>query len=289
MRLLLLVSLLWGFSFGLIKAEFPDLSGSTLAAARLLLALPCFLPFLRLAPLSRRQITTLLAIGAVQYGFMYLCLFNAFRFLQGYEVAVLTVFTPLYVVLAHGLFQHRWPPARFWLAAIAAVLGALWIFQPTGLAPRLTGILLMQLSNACFAAGQIAYRSLKSELPQFPDHTLYAIPFFGAAATALLAAFLGPAQPLAELAAMDARQWTALLYLGTVASGLGFFLWNAGAARTSPATLAVFNNLKIPVAIFIALLVFGEPANLAHLIPGTAVLLAAFLYAEFSGRRQPAS
>ncbi len=96
MLYLLAVSLIWGFSFGLVKAEFSDLSGPTLAMMRMLIALPCFLPFLkrihRVPSLLNLQ---LLGIGAIQYGLMYVCLFSAFRYLSGYEVALLTIFTPL--------------------------------------------------------------------------------------------------------------------------------------------------------------------------------------------------
>ena len=48
MPLLLLVSLLWAFSFSLIKRHLGGLDSSFVAAVRLGLALLVFLPFVRL-------------------------------------------------------------------------------------------------------------------------------------------------------------------------------------------------------------------------------------------------
>jgi drug/metabolite transporter (DMT)-like permease len=77
-----------------------------------------------------------------------------------------------------------------------------------------------------------------------------------------------------------------LIYLGAIASGLGFFLWNSGARQVNTGALAIFNNLKIPLAVVVSLVFFGEQANpVALLIGGSIVLLALWLN-EHSIRRQ---
>lgn len=283
MAYLLLVSLIWGFSFGLVKAEFAALSPAVLSCARLLIALPLFLPFIKAGSLRDTRLSLgLLATGALQYGFMYLTLFHAFRWLSGYEVALLTSFTPFYVIALHALLERKRPPAWFWWTAGLAVAGALWIFQPSGMPGKWPGIVLMQASNIGFATGQVLYRHLRHAHPA-PDRENYALLFLGGALFTLPFALAGSA--FRGLAELDASQWQALLYLGTVASGLGFFLWNAGARRVNPATLAVFNNLKIPLATLIAILVFGETARLELLIPGLIILVLALGWAELAHRR----
>ena len=288
MLYLLAVSLLWGFSFGLIKTEFAGLSGSTLAMMRLLIALPCFIPFLKprfrkVSPLA----VQMAAIGAVQYGLMYLCLFASFSYMSGYEVALLTIFTPLYIILADALLERRWPPAWFWMTSLLAILGALWIFNPQSIPQKLPGILLMQGANAAFAAGQIAWRRLRQTHPGMQDLDGYALLYLGGFLATL--PFALAQRPIAELSQLSGSQWLALLYLGTIASGLGFFLWNAGAARVNAASLAVFNNLKIPLATILSILVFQESANLQRLVPGLLILLAALVWAELAHRRSPTS
>jgi drug/metabolite transporter (DMT)-like permease len=179
--------------------------------------------------------------------------------------------------------SRQLPPAWFWWTSLLAVMGALWIFQPSALPGKWPGILLMQAANLCFAAGQIAWRRIRSGDPHSRDSDGYALLYLGGVLAALPFALAG--KPLQELAQLSGSQWAALIYLGTVASGLGFFLWNAGAARVNPATLAVFNNLKIPVAILISITVFNEPAHLGSLIPGLAVLLIALGWAERASRK----
>lgn len=276
---LIAVSIIWGLSFGLIKAEFAGLSASTLAAARIAIALPCFLPFFKPRRLQSRptEALSLVAIGAVQYGVMYVSLFSAFRYLKGHEVALLTVFTPLYVILMENLLARRRLPLSFWACASLAVAGALWIFQPDSWPENWRGLLLMQLSNACFAFGQIAYRRnaiARNEPPQ--NH--YALLFSGALIPCLI--FFPGSSPLSEIKSLSASQWVALAYLGSIATGLGFFLWNAGATRVSTVTLAVFNNLKIPIAALIAIFVFREEASYAKLLPGLCAMLIALAWAQ---------
>ena len=60
---------------------------------------------------------------------------------------------------------------------------------------------------------------------------------------------------------LNGGQVLVLLYLGLLASGVGFFLWNVGATRVSAGTLAVFNNVKIPLAVVVSLLFFAEQTD----------------------------
>jgi drug/metabolite transporter (DMT)-like permease len=88
----------------------------------------------------------------------------------------------------------------------------------------------------------------------------------------------------ASAAQVSATQAAVLGYLGVVATGLGFFLWNRGAVTAPAGALAVFNNLKIPAAVAVALTVFGEQTDLRRLaLGGTVMLLAAGVAARRSG------
>ncbi|MCB0265532.1 MAG: EamA family transporter, partial [Calditrichaeota bacterium] len=73
--------------------------------------------------------------------------------------------------------------------------------------------------------------------------------------------------------------WT-LLYLGILASGVCFFLWNFGARQVNAGSLAVANNLKVPLGVAAALLFFGESADVPRLLIGGGIILAALLANE---------
>jgi drug/metabolite transporter (DMT)-like permease len=278
---LTLVSLIWAFSFGLIKKYLTGLDPAVVAFARMALALPLFLPFLRTRGLHFRQIGHLMLIGAVQYGFMYATYLFAFRYLAGYQVALLAITTPLFVTFLNDCYSRRFHPLNL-VWALLAIAGALVIvYHEKGLGGILTGILLMQVSNACFAWGQLAYKRLRPSLPDISDYRIYALLYLGALiVTAIASTMLGSWNSLLQA---NAQEWLVLIYLGVLASGLGFYWWNRGAVQTNPGTLAVFNNLKIPLTVAVSLLIFQEKADLLRLLIGSLLILVALFY---SARRQ---
>jgi carboxylate/amino acid/amine transporter len=272
MPLLLLVSLIWAFSFGLIKGELTGLPPSAVAFIRLAVALAVFAPFLRLRTLRAADAARLILIGAVQYGLMYVAYIHAFGYLKAYEVALFTVPTPIYVTLINDGFERKTQPSA-WIAVMLAVAGGLLIEYRQLSSPALWhGFLLMQGANLCFAFGQIFYRRTMARLPEVrTDLQVFGLLYLGAALTAALAA---AGMPWAALV-VTPKQAGILLYLGVMASGLGFFLWNIGARRVSPGTLAVFNNLKIPLGILVSVFCFSETADWPRLLGGGALMALA--------------
>lgn len=275
MPYLLLVSLLWAFSFGLTKGLIIGLDGTFVAAARMGLALVVFLPFFRWRGLTPRLAAALTGIGAIQFGLMYLAYNESFRYLSAYEVALFTLTTPVLVTLLADALDRAFR-VRALVAALIAFGGtAVIVFQGQELRPTLAGLVLVQLSNLAFAAGQIGYQRLRARHPALRDREIFALPCLGAFLVAFAVLY---ARHLTVT--LDGRQMLTLLYLGGLASGLGFFLWNVGATRVNAGTLAVMNNAKIPLAVVCSLLFFGESASLPRLAVSLALLAAAVWLAE---------
>lgn len=278
MPLLLLVSFIWAFSYGLIKNRLAGVDSTAVATLRLALALAVFLPFFRPRLLARRLALQLAALGAVQFGAMYLLYQRAFVYLPSYAVVLFTLTMPLYITLADALVERRLRP-RYALAALLALLGAgVVVFNGALHGSLLTGFALMQVSNVCFAAGQIAWRRLR---PKFPagatDASLFAVPYAGALAACLLASLVATDWPAVHL---TTPQISALLYLGAISSGVCFFWWNLGAARVNAGTLAVFNNAKVPLGVACSLVFFGESADLPRLLASGALMALGVWVAE---------
>lgn len=130
---LLLVSLLWAASPGLIKHELAGVPSSAISVMRLALTALMFAPWLRLRArtgLSLVVVAKLMTIGAVQFGLMYLLYLRAFAHLQAHEVFLFTALTPMFVVAVDGLWQRR-IAARHVLAAVFGVVGAV-VIMPRG-------------------------------------------------------------------------------------------------------------------------------------------------------------
>ena len=272
MLYLLLTSLLWAFSFGLIKGGLTGLPSAQVACARLLIAFLVFAPFLRVKKIKRSDAIKLLFIGAVQYGLMYVAYLQAFQTLKAYEVALFTVFTPLYVTLIHDLFQRRLNPAALGAVALAVLGGVIIKYQELGSTGLWQGFALMQGANLCFAFGQIFYRRTMTRIrTPLNDLNGFGLLYLGATLTAALAT-LGSDW---SVFTPTLKQTGILLYLGMIASGLGFFLWNVGARRVSAGTLAIFNNLKIPLGILVSVLIFGESTHGLRLLAGGTLMAGA--------------
>ncbi|MEO7412239.1 MAG: EamA family transporter [Opitutaceae bacterium] len=282
MPYLLFVSLLWAFSFGLVK-QLTGLDGAFISAARLALALLVFLPFLRVTHIRARTVLALAGIGAVQFGFMYLAYNESFRFLKSYEIALFTLTTPILVTLLADAFDRTLRPMALFAALLAVAGGACIVVKTTAVSGALTGIALVQLSNLAFALGQVWYRRLRArpEHSSFRDRDVFALLYAGAFIVTLPATYLRT-----DLAALplNTANLRVLLYLGVIASGLGFFLWNLGATRVRSGTLAVMNNLKIPLAVACSILVFGEKADWRRLLAAGSLMGIAVWLAEKKAR-----
>ncbi|MFT3781620.1 MAG: EamA family transporter [Nibricoccus sp.] len=274
---LLIVSFVWAFSFGLIKGKLAGLDANAVAAMRLAMATLIFLPFLRLRGVKPSAAIKLALIGAVEFGAMYMLYLHAFEYLKAYEVALFSIATPLYVAALEAIAQKRF---NGWLAvaALLATAGAgVVAWQSVASQKLLPGFCLMQASNLCFALGQFFYRRVRTEAPAVADLNLFGLLYLGALAVALpVTLFAGSWAHFSP----NKNQWLVLTYLGIVASGLCFFWWNVGATRVSAATLAAFNDAKVPLGVACSLLFFGESANLTRLLVGGGLMLAAILLAE---------
>ena len=272
---LVVVSFVWAFSFGLIKRFLGGVDSTFVTAVRLGLALLVFLPFLRLRGIAVRTAFSLLGIGALQFGLMYLAYIESYRYLRAYEAALFTITTPIFVTLFADALDRTLRPWALAAALLAVAGTAVIAVKSTDLNLTLTGLALVQFSNGAFAVGQVLYRRLRVRHTALRDHQVFALLYAGAFALAA-----------AALATRDIRlqlqtpQLLTLLYLGVLASGGGFFLWNVGATRVSAGTLAVMNNAKVPLGVACALIFFGEHAHLPWLAVSLGVLGAAAWLAQ---------
>ena len=284
MVLLIFVSLLWAFSFGLIKTNLQGIDANLVAWMRLVFALPIFLFMLRRDQWTWPLAVRLMLIGAIQYGVMYTAYIASYQFLQAYEVALLTIFTPLYIIILNDVWARRFRPHLLVPAGLAVIGAGIIQYQTLATDQWLIGQTLMQVSNICFAFGQVAYRQLRSKQPLLQDHRVYAWMLLGALLVTTVTTSLSHGWK--SLVELQGKQLVTLTYLGVFATGIGFFAWNKGATQVRSQVLAVINNLKIPLGVGVSLLVFSESTDIFRLLIGGGILLIALFIAE---RWQPTS
>jgi drug/metabolite transporter (DMT)-like permease len=166
---LFIVSLIWAFSFGLIKGTLAGVDSTFVAFARMLIAAIVFVPLLQFRGISKSVKLKLGLTGLVQFGLMYVFYLAAFKSLQAYEVALFTIFTPVFVTLIEDAFNRRLN-LRHLVVALITIAGT-WIIKGEAFQSReiLSGFLLVQASNLCYAFGQIYYRRVMNTNPDLKD------------------------------------------------------------------------------------------------------------------------
>lgn len=277
MSYLLSVTLLWAFSFSLIGVY---LAGSVDAwfsvLLRIALATIVFLPFLKIKQTPRHIAVKLMLIGAIQLGLMYVFYFNSFLYLTVPEVLLFTVMTPIYITLLNDAIDKRFN-LKFLLVAIIAVLGALAIRYESITSDFLFGLLLVQGANLCFAIGQVSYKHVMSGT-ELKDKSVFGWFFIGALCVAVVCFLLfGNMDKLPT----TSTQWGVLVYLGVMASGVGYFAWNKGATLVNVGTLAIMNNLLIPAGILVNVVIWNKEADLLRLSIGAAIIVTALLINKY--------
>src|SRR4030042_5484993 len=287
MLYLILASIIWAFSFGLIKHNLiiPGLDSNFVAFIRLALSFCVFIPFLRLKHLKTRLVLDLMGTGAIQYGLMYLSYMYSYHFLAAHQVALFTIFTPIFVTLVNDIFRKKFH-SIFLVTALFSVLGTgIIITSDLNIEVTLTGIMILQFSNLCFAYGQVRYKIIMGPRLKTPgakdqnqdklkDRDVFALLYLGAVIVSVIPSLI--TTDWSSLQVTNAQVYT-LLYLGIIPSGICFFLWNLGARNTNAGTLAVLHNAKIPLAIVFSLIIWNEIANIPKLVIGGLIIFIAVL------------
>jgi carboxylate/amino acid/amine transporter len=282
MPYLILVTLLWAFSFSLIGEYLAGQVDSDFAVlVRVLIAAAVFVPFTRWRGLPGQLVGGLWLAGALQFGVTYLALYRCYTVLSVPEVLLFTVLTPIYITLFDDGLARRFNPWSLAAAAVAVAGGIIIRFHRIE-GEYLMGFLLLQLANATFAAGQVLCRRLLARYPtDLPLYRFFGHFFLGAMVLVIPSFLL-----FGDLAKLPqtAMQWGVLVYMGLFATALGMYGWVKGSTRVDAGTLAVMNELHVPAGLIVNLLFWNRNTNLRMLVLGGTVILFS-LWVNRLGRR----
>ena len=267
---LLTSTLIWSFSFSLIEGKLQNVDPYLAVLIRSGLALLFFLPFTRSICVSKTN-TKLIIIGSIQLGLMYCFYFNAFKFISVNEILLFNILTPIYIIAIDNYIKNN-KLRRSMLAVVFSIFGA-YVIRETNLGTDVfVGFLLIQGANLCFAVGQVLYKEINLKNTQ---KECFAYFYFGAFWVSVIAyAILGDKSSLIK----TDEQLITLIYLGVVASGLGYYLWNKGLKLVTTTQLAIANNLLIPVGILVNVIFWNGEFNLIKLTIGSVIIIATLYF-----------
>ncbi|MCE0493586.1 carboxylate/amino acid/amine transporter [Vibrio salinus] len=281
------ITLLWAFSFSLIGVYLAGQVDSWFSVLiRIALASVLFLPFIRYKGIPAVLIAKLAAIGGIQLGLMYCFYYKSFLLLTVPEVLLFTVFTPIYVTLLYDLLKKQFS-AWYLVTAAIAVVGAVVIKNTAINENFIIGFFVVQCANLCFAIGQVGYKKLmESQKITLPQHTVFGYFYLGALIVATVAFLLfGNTEKLPT----TTTQWSILIYLGLIASGLGYFMWNKGACIVNAGALAIMNNALVPAGLIVNIVIWNRNIDFPSLIIGGSIILFSLWVNETWVKRKIAS
>jgi len=269
---LITASIIWSFTFGLIKYNLANLDANFIAFLRSLFALPIPLFFLKTSNLDKKQILTFIVLGAIQYGIMYLSWTRSFFYINAHLVGLFTAMTPLYITLISAISQKRLSWLNVFTSTASFIAISIIYYNDFNSVPGLLqGFILVQIADISFAFGQLTYKSFRDKLPRLQDHEVFALMMFGS--TIVTAIATASSNGWDFFAKISPEQFGIILYLGIVSTGLCLFLWNKGACMVNNGTLAIMNNLKIPLGVLVSIFIFQEKADLIKVIASLMIIL----------------
>tara|TARA_B100001173_G_scaffold190005_1_gene163916 strand:+ start:283 stop:1122 length:840 start_codon:yes stop_codon:yes gene_type:complete len=275
MIFLIISTIIWAFSFSIIGNYLSsDIDPWSLSLIRVIISFLIFLPFIDLN-INKKRMVYIIGVGAIQIGFMYSFYLNAFSFISVEKILLFTIFTPIYVTIISDIFQKK--IKKFFLfLSILSVIGSLIIRITDVQLLDLKGFILIQGANFSFALGQVLYkRYIKNNSKLDYNLNEFGYFYFGA----IIIASLGSLIMIDSLSyPKSTTQWILVLWLGAIASGLGYYFWNRGSVLVNNGTLAVMNNLVIPLGLFIEIAFFSKLINVTNYIIGALIILSSIYF-----------
>ena len=274
---LIISTICFSLSFGLIKSQLVSLPSEFVVFCRLFIAALLFLPFIGRGIAKKHFIASI--IGIIQFGVMFLCFIKAFKYLQGNEIALLTTTTPVFVAIWASVFGEKFK-FIYILCILMSVLGAgVIVWQNVPFEMIVKGILLMEASNCSFALGQILWKKHINDTSTKYSFSAY----LGASLFVLLISVFSIDFTSISL---TMPQVLSILYLALIPTGIGFWLWNKGSVVVKSSTLAIMNNLKIPFAVLFSVLIFHETINVINFLIGASIILVSIIILELSVKQR---
>ena len=260
----LVVVVVWGLNFVVMKFALRDFTPFQLGAARYVFAVLPLILFIKPPPVARKWLLMYgLLQGVGQFGILF------FALKVGMTAALASVllqtqvfFTALFGFVLLGERASRALQAGLLLAALGLTCFVLNYLQPETVssgATTLLGLLLTLCAAAMWAASNIVARRVQ-QLPHDYSPLAFVVWSSSVAVVPFMALSLAFDAPQVRWQWLDARasSWLAVAYLGWVASILGYTLWT-GLLKRHPANKVAPFSLGVPVVgLATGMLVLGE-------------------------------
>jgi drug/metabolite transporter (DMT)-like permease len=284
--LLLLMILIWGTNFSLVKVALRDFPEIPFNTTRLAVASVVFLAAIRLtrdparprAPLSRADWIQLSFLGLVGTFLYQLCFVAGVRRTSVGNGSLIVGISPIVIALMSAVAGHeRIRPLR-WAGVLTAMLGLYFVVghgvEFSG--ETLRGDLLMLGGVVAWATYSVASQPI---LQRHPPLLVIGLTF--SIGAAIYVVMMLPILVNVNWATVSGFSWFLMLSSALLALNLSYWIWYTGLKRLGGSRTSVYSYLTPIVAIIVAALWLGEPIS-GNQVAGAAAIFAGLLITRFT-------
>ena len=272
--LLASLSIVWGLGFVAIRVADLELSPTSLALLRWLIASVGFLavlPFTKSkAPFERRDLPRLVVLALTNVAGYNLAVNYAEKSISSGLTSILVALGPVFMVVLSSFVLRERIGKRVVYALMLAVLGSILLsFADLNLnGSAISGSAEAILGALFYAVFTVASKPLIQKYGALPVCIW---------ASVLGTAFLLPfasSEFLHQVSSLSLEGWSALLYLSIISSVVGYLVYYTMIGRGAISTLSVQLYLIPIVSVIAGVLILHEQVTVLMLIGGAATLAA---------------
>ncbi len=281
--LLLLMSVIWGSNYTIVKSAFDEMPPQPFNALRMTVASVVFLLAIAVArrykkpsvfytpePVTRRDWLALLGLAFVGHFLYQLSFVGGLSRTSVANSSLILAITPVAIAVISAFRGHERVGVWHWLGAVMSIGGIyLVVGAGAGLDSRsLTGDLLMLGGVGCWAIYTVgAGRLMERHSPLGVTGISMAL------GTLLYVPTVSPQMRHVAWSAISVTTWASLVYSAIFAIVIAYMIWYTAVQKIGGTRTSVYSNLVPIVALAVAVLWRGEPLGLQKLA-GAALVLA---------------
>lgn len=276
---LLFVVLFWGFNFAVVKVPLEVMSPFVVNAIRFpLSAVVLGALYLRacrrdgrspLAPFAAGW-KTVVALGVVGHAVYQVAFILGLSRTTAGGAALLVASSPLVTATAGHVMHIDRLSARGWLGVAVSLVGVVFVVlgRPGDVGGDLAGVALLLLAALTWGISTVVSQPLLAR-----GASPLGLAFWGVAiALPLLVALALPDLLRTPWSRVDRWDALALVYSGTLSTGIAYWLWNNAVRAVGPSRTAAFSNLVPFVGVGAGALLLGEPVAWMQVLGGALVI-----------------
>ncbi|MGM8364556.1 DMT family transporter [Virgibacillus sp. W0181] len=279
--MILMVTIIWGYSFVMMKDAHNYMGPFTFASARFLvgsLTLLVLVLILKIGLPPKKYWKHLIIVGILQTTIVYLCIMYALRFVDAGKSGIILYSMPMWsTIFAAKFLGEKGTPAKY-IGLTAAMLGLLTILgTDMWHGENVIGELLIVAGAISWGCANVYYRFHLGELPKIQSSAFQML--FGTIGILLATIITEWNTPIA---------WTGtsiyyVLFTGILASALCFTVWFVILGLVDMVT-ATISMMLVPVfGLVLSIVLLGEKLTVSVSI-GSILIISGIMIANVKKR-----